>query len=406
MGLRLALLLLAASARAEPLRLSEVLAHVEERGPDQAAAAGQLDVAAADLRTARMWPNPGLVVSAGRAEPVFYGGLQLRLPIFGQYGARAQAGERALQQTAAEVALARWRLRHDARLAYYASALADEEVAIVVEAEALSRRMAEMAHEKFEVGTGTRLDDRQSALVNVRAVQEVSDRRAAARIARLGLARLMGAAADQLGAPADALATVGATPPLEALLQEARARHPELRALEAARLAANARARAARADRRPAPTLELGLEVLDPSTCGNEAGPRCVGPRGALGFELPLFNLNGGPIARAEAEARVAELLAHAAATRIEAAVRAAYESWAAATARAHFFDAEYVPGALAVEAMAREGFAVGKTGLLPLIEAQRAVLAANLGRAEALYSVQAARADLEEASGVTLSAP
>src|SRR5581483_2128140 len=121
---------------------------------------------------------------------------------------------------------------------------------------------------------------------------------------------------------------------------------------------------------------------------------------------FPLFNLNGGPIARAEAEARLAELKAHAAEVRIDAQVRSAFETLAAAVARARFFDAEYVPGALAVEAMAREGFAAGKTGLLPLIEAQRAVLEAHLGRAEALFAVQSARADLEEASGVPLSAP
>ena len=55
---------------------------------------------------------------------------------------------------------------------------------------------------------------------------------------------------------------------------------------------------------------------------------------------------------------------------------------------------------------MAREGFAAGKTGLLPLIEAERALLDAELGRVDALFAVQAARADVEEASGVALSTP
>ena len=55
---------------------------------------------------------------------------------------------------------------------------------------------------------------------------------------------------------------------------------------------------------------------------------------------------------------------------------------------------------------MAREGFAAGRTGLLPLIEAQRALLDSRLGQTEARFAVQAARADLEEASGVALSAP
>jgi cobalt-zinc-cadmium efflux system outer membrane protein len=119
-----------------------------------------------------------------------------------------------------------------------------------------------------------------------------------------------------------------------------------------------------------------------------------------------VFNVNGGPIARAEAEARAAAVKRDAAAQRIEAQVRAAYESFRAAVTRARFFEAGYVPSATQVEAMAREGFAAGRTGLLPLIEAQRALLDARLGQTEARFAVQSARAELEEASGVTLSAP
>jgi outer membrane protein TolC len=335
---------------------------------------------------------------------VFDAALQVRLPIFGQRAAHVRAAESAVAQTTSEVALARWKLRHDARLAYYTVARADDDIAIAAELEALARRIADMAREKFEVGTGTRLDERQAALVHVRALQDVSDRRAVARVARLELARQLGAHADDLGEIGDALVRVGVTPALGDLLAGSRALHPELRALDAERDAALARAHAARADRRPMPTLDVGLELLDPSTCN--ATSRCIGPRAALSFELPVLNLNGGPIARAEAEARLAELKAAAATVRIESAIRAAYENFTAATARARFFDSAYVPAALEVEAMAREGFAVGRSGLLPLIEASRAVLDARLGRAEALYAVQAARADLEEASGVPLSAP
>ena len=64
------------------------------------------------------------------------------------------------------------------------------------------------------------------------------------------------------------------------------------------------------------------------------------------------------------------------------------------------------MPNSIEVEAMARESFAVGRSGILPLIEAERAVLDARLGRTEALFAVQAARAELEEQSGVALSAP
>jgi cobalt-zinc-cadmium efflux system outer membrane protein len=225
-------------------------------------------------------------------------------------------------------------------------------------------------------------------------------------VARLELARQLGAPVEELGAVTDPLQSVGTAPPLDELLREAIARHPEQRALKAEREAALARRSAARAELRPSLSLELDLLVLDAATCGSDTGPRCLGPRGALGFDLPLFNWNGGPVERAEAEARLADAKGRANATRIDAEVRSAYENLTAAKERARFFDSEYVPNASQVEQMAREGFAVGKSGILPLIEAQRAVLDARLGRAEALYAVQAARADLEESSGVPLSMP
>jgi cobalt-zinc-cadmium efflux system outer membrane protein len=393
----IALLLFAA-----PLHLSEVLARVEVDGPEQRLVSAQVPVARADIHTARMFPNPGFFIGGGLSEPKFDAGVQLRLPIFGQRGAHIRAAERGAEQVAEEASAARWRLRHDARIAYWNVVRGDDEVAIAVELETLTRRIAEIARERFEVGAGTRLDERQAELVHVRALQDVSDRRALARVARLELARQLGAPVD--GPLADPLAGATAAPPVDELLTEARGQHPELRAAQKERLAALARIQAARADRRPSLTVDLTVELLDPSTCNGER--YCVGPRGGLGLDLPLFNWNGGPIERARAETRLAELRAMAIVNRIEAGIRSAWENLRAAEARARFFDREYLPNAVEVEAMAREAFSVGRSGILPLIEAERAVLDARLGRTEALYAVQAARADLEEQSGVKLAAP
>ncbi|HXU73587.1 MAG TPA: TolC family protein [Polyangia bacterium] len=396
-----------ARAAAAPLGLGDTLRRVADLGPDQAVARAQLPIAAAEVRTARMFPNPTIGANAGRAEPIVAGALTLHLPILGQREAHVRAAERGLEQTRLETTLALWRLRHDGRLAYYTAARADDELAIAREVEGLTRRVAEIAAERYDAGAGALLEKMQAQLVEDRARQDVSDRAAVARVARLELARIAGLEPEELGALADPLGSVGATPELASLLADAERAHPELRALEAERFAAEARMHAARADRRPVFNVDLGVELLDPITCGNaENGPRCVGPRGALSFDLPLFNVNGGPIARAEAEARAAAIKRDAAARRIEAQVRAAYESFRAAVTRAHFFEAGYVPSATQVEAMAREGFAAGRTGLLPLIEAQRALLDARLGQTEARFAVQSARAELEEASGVTLSAP
>jgi outer membrane protein, heavy metal efflux system len=407
-----ALIVCSATARAEPatLGLAEALRRVADVGPDQAVARAQVPIAQAEVRTAGMFPNPSINANAGRAEPIIAGGLTLHLPILGQRGAHMRAAEKQLEQTRLETTLALWRLRHDARLAYYLVARADEQLVIAQQIETLTRRVAQIAAERYDAGAGSLLEKLQAQLVEDRAQQDVVDRQAALRVARLDLARFVGLLPEALPPLADALATVGATPALDALLADAGRAHPELRGLDAERFAADARAHAARADLRPVFHLDLGVELLDASSCNSglnaESGPRCVGPRGALSFDLPVFNLNGGPVARAEAEARAAAIKRDAAVRRIETQVRAAHENLAAAVTRARFFEARYVPAATQVEAMAREGFAAGRTGLLPLIEAQRSLLDSRLGQTEARFAVQSARADLEEASGVALSAP
>lgn len=399
-----AVLLGSGVATAEPLRLADVLGEVEVRGPDQRVATSTVDVARADVRTARLFPNPGVVFGGGRSEPVFNASVVLRLPIFGQRGYQRRAAEASARQTLHEAVATRWRLRRDARLAYYNVARAAEEVTIAIEVEQLTARMTTMAAERLEVGSGNRLDERQASLVHGRALQDVSDRRALSTIARIELARQLGRPVNDVGPLADALETIGAQQQVDDLIATATVAHPELVALADSRVAAQLRASSARADLRPSLSLEAGVEMLDPSTCGQSH--YCAGPRGAVGFDLPIFNLNRGPIARGLAEAHVAELRTSAAQTRLAAEVRTAYTSLAAAEVRVRFFDEDYVPNALEVEKMAREAFAVGRSGILPLIEAERAVLDARLGRVEALYAAQAARADLEEASGVALSAP
>src|SRR5262249_25388994 len=157
--------------------------------PDQAAARAEIPVAHAEVKNATMWPNPGLVLAAERAEPIFSAAVQLRLPIFGQRGAHIRAAGRAVEEAEAMVGANAWRLRHDAGIAYCPGVGAEEGVRIADVVEGLTRRVAEMADERFAVGTGTRLEKEQAALLHVRAQQEVSDRRAGAITARVELGR-------------------------------------------------------------------------------------------------------------------------------------------------------------------------------------------------------------------------
>jgi cobalt-zinc-cadmium efflux system outer membrane protein len=398
-------------ADAPGLGLEQALSRAAEHAPESRVARAGVGIARADLLTTEMLPNPTITAAVARAEPVFTAGLAFRLPYLGQRQAAVRAMERNVTQAEAQTAFELWRIRHDARLIYYAAVRARDELGIAEEVERLTRRVADMAEERFAAGAGNRLEREQAALVHVRAEQDVSDRRAAAAVARLSLARLVGVDPTKLPDLRDQLHTVGPTPSADTLLAEAKAGHPEIAELGRERDAALARASLGRWERVPVPTLELAADALNTSCMQSgsmvtTSGISCWGPRATLSFDLPILNFNSGPIARAEAEVVLIELKMEAAERRIETEIRAAHSTFDAAVVRARFFDERYVPAADQVAAMAQEGFSEGRTGLLPLLEAERSVLEARLGRADALFQLQAARADLEESSGVQLSAP
>ena len=222
-----------------------------------------------------------------------------------------------------------------------------------------------------------------------RARQQDSSIARGARVARLELARLSRPPVE--ACRRSATAGGGRAHPVTRALADATRAHPELRAIVAERR--RARAGAGRARRSPS-RVYAGLGGGAARSGDLRRGYYCVGPRGGIGFDLPVFNLNGGPIARAQAETRLADSSARRSA-RIETA-SARPTRVGRGGVRARLLRQPATSRRDAVESMAREGFSAGKTGLLPLIEAQRALLDSRLGRTEARFAVQAARADLE----------
>jgi cobalt-zinc-cadmium efflux system outer membrane protein len=396
----LVLLVVVRPAFAVELSLGEALERAGA-GPEARLISANAAVVATDRKTAAMIANPQFTVGGGSSDPLFSAGLAWTLPLFGQRGVAIVAAEASAKRAALQADLERWQLRRRARLAYYDAARAAELAEVARQIAALTSQSTGLARSRAEVGTGTQLDAEQAALAALRADQRVRDEELAVSVTRVELGRILGI--GEPVQPTDALGATGATPDSEALLA-AIEHHWALRGARAAVDAARAHTRSARAQRRPQITLEAALELSPASACDGKNV--CVGGRGALGLPLPLGNLNGGPIARAEAEERVAEAQAELARLGIRAAIASALTSLEAARRRVRFYDDEYLPAAVSAANRAADGFRTGRTALLPLLEAQRAVLDARTGRVAALYDVQAARADLEEASGVALSAP
>ena len=386
------------------LSLAEALSRATSTSPSAELIRARVRIAKGHVIADGALPNPQLVLGGSPTSPHFSAGLQQRLPIFGQRRAQIVAAEAAAIEAEAEVRAALAALRRDARIAYYAAARLDEERRIAAELERLTGIVDAVAKERYETGAGNGLDAAQASLAHLASRREVADRASTARIAKLELGRLLGVVHTDERPLADPLAQVGSTPSDAVLLGAALDRHPQVLAGQRAREAAEARVRAARAARRPTLTAELGVSMLEAADCGGDA--RCARPYGVLSIPLPTLDLNRGPIEIADAEAALAGAWISVTRLRVEIEARIALDRLRTASERARFFDDEYVPAAQRVEEMAEEGFRAGRTGLLPLVEAQRALQQAKLGRAGAWGAVQEARAFLEEATGVELSAP
>lgn len=391
------------AAPSKPLTLEEALARASSDSLEAAVAQSRFRAAAKSVDVAEGLPNPSLSVEGGRSEPNIAGGLSMQLPFLGQRSAKIRSAEGTLAAAAAEQAATLAHIRSATRIAYFSVVRAREELSIAERDLALTSSIARAAQERFDAGSGTRLDQEQAALVVLRAQQDVLSREAERRAAELELGRMTRLGLKDLGVLANGLEETGRIPALQELLESTKT-HWDVVRLERQRRAALLQADAARAERVPVPTLGAGLELLDPGTCGSMN--HCVGARGTLSFDLPILNQNGGLIDEAEAQAALTDRMLEELRDQKSTQIRALYAQLLAAKKRVALYSKQYIPASDDIVEMARGGFLEGRSGLLPLLEAERSVLEARLGRTEALFEVQRARAELEEASSFVLSTP
>jgi cobalt-zinc-cadmium efflux system outer membrane protein len=377
----------------QPLTLAEAQARAEKgSGELQAARLGE-PVAQAGVAAAGQLANPTLTLSLGPDEPTLTAALAVKVPLFGQRGAAITAAEKALPAAQAEVSSQRVKLHAAVRRAYFALAAAQAQVELAGEAVKLATELERMAREKFNGGSAPQLEAEQASLALRRAAQDKADRETAARDARQDLARLFGEPEAEPQAT-DPILPKAELPPLEALLAKAN-QHPDVRALEAQRQAALARAQVERVAVRPLPEFSVTLERL----YGGNPTPY-VGVRGGVAFELPVLSWNRGKVGEAEAQAAQAEAQARAALIRLQSEIRAARAKAEAALARSRFFTDDQVPAALRVEQMARAGYQLGRAPLLSVLQAQGEVAGARGKSIDAAAEAQKSLADLEEATG------
>jgi cobalt-zinc-cadmium efflux system outer membrane protein len=340
--------------------------------------------------------NPSVSVSTARQTARVGTSVGVPVPLFGQRSTAMDAARADAGATRLDVEVTRRAARWRATTAWFDLWEAQERARLLEIAATDVNRLQQIAGEKFEAGSGSRLDVVRTGADRARARAEWEAARTTTTAAAARLAPWIGAD------PAEVLTAAGAPPDPTAVAAAPETRgqqlaeHPLLRRDRAQVTAADAHIRNEQRLRWPVVTPALTVNVGDPTLPGTDV-------IGALSFDLPLLSMRGGAIARARSQRALAETTALADHRRLEADLLDAARRAAGAGTRLHALRAEVLPAMKEAADMTEDGYRSGRIDLVRVLEAQRALLDNRLAEAEAAAAWGRAIADLENASGADL---
>jgi outer membrane protein, heavy metal efflux system len=356
-----------------------------------------LGIARADLIDAGMIANPLMTLFLPWGPRQAELNLGLPLQALWQRPRRVKAARLDVERVAQGLVAAGLDLIRDTKLALVALAVAIERERLAREALTVRGRVAAIAEARLRAGDASaleagaiRLDARQAEEEQLRASLAVASARSAL-IRQLGL--------DE-PAPAFAIPTLKAEPrafgDLEAAVKLALAARPDLRAAELAIEAAGAR---------------LGWErTRIVSNLGAAAKGSGVDGEWVLGpgfsLEIPLFNQNQGPRARAHADIERAIWLYAATRQRLVQEVRDAHQRYAISGRTEALLREQILPGLDENLRRAEKAYAAGEVSYLFVLEATRQRLDAGLRAAESTAELARAAAQLDRSIGRKRVAP
>ena len=383
----------AAQAPAAPLTVSAALDLAASRNLDLAAIKRQRAIREAQVRVARQWANPAVGFEVTKDSPHENLTFDFPLPLGGVRGRQIDLAKEELTLADVDEKAAMRTLRRNLREAFYGLLGSDERLRLAEDVVGLVRRTREAAQARFEEGAAPRLDVLAANLGLARAESDLAMARSARTAALAGLNAVLNQP------PAEAVAVVGdlaeAPPPPDfaRAMALAAASNGELMAAEREAAIEARRLSLIRAERVPQPTVTFGLPM-------NAPGEFAVGAAVGVAMNVPLFNRSQGEIAASQAAIVQIHARRDAARRTVESAVFAALARIQAQRERVESFRTRVIPAATELADLAEESYKSGRSPLLLLIEAQRALRDAKRDYLDALHEFQAALADLEEVIG------
>ncbi|HMG55174.1 MAG TPA: TolC family protein [Kofleriaceae bacterium] len=382
-----------ATEASDEVTADQAVALYRERSPRLAASRAAIDVTAADLVDAAIYPNPTLSLDTtnivqgqdtfGHSQEL--AGIDVPILIGGQRGHRARAAEARIAARRAELQVDQARAEIEIRRRFLSLLAAQQRAAALATAldDATAVRAIVAGRQQAGAKSPYELERTELALAAIASKRDE---------AGTGITAAAGALAAAVGIPGWLpRAAGGFEPPAPASSAGPAAEHPALLAGVAAAAAARQDQAAARAEAVPTPSLQLqGLATTDPQGIALTVG---------ISLPLPVFDRNQGAIARARAQQRAAELEHRAAGVELAADLARAAAVEAARCDAVARFRAGAIERLPRVRAMAEASYRSGQGGIVELLDALDAITEARLRDIELVASALDAELDVRAAA-------
>ncbi len=360
--------------------------------PDLALAHARERVADAEIGVAGTYPNPSVFGGSSTQTARLTAGVSLPLIFFGQRGYAMDAARADADTTRTETQITWVDVRWATIRAFDELWRAEHVFLARKDAAALVIKLDTAVGGRAEVGSAPQIDALRAHAERLSVEADAMAAGAQVRVAAAELARWTGIAPDvDLRAEGDPSAP-DVPPSLATLLAQVGTSVHVKREVDDAH-AARARISRERALNRPAMLLDLAVDAFDPTVPTTNF-------RGQLAIEVPLFNQRGGYIDREQANEDAAIARQHMVLTRVSSGLTGAYRTYEAAQDRAKVLTTTVVPASeMSVRAM-QDAYDLGRSALLGLLDAQRALVATRVDAIEATAASANAWADVEHALG------
>jgi outer membrane protein, heavy metal efflux system len=352
----------------------------------------QLGLARADLVEARLLRNPIFSLLFPWGPKQLEWTLQFPVDALWQRPRRVAAATLNVQAIAERLVYDGLTLVADVRLAFVEAVAGDRRFALAAENTDLVRRIAGITDARLRAGDISDLEaraartDAAQVAAELRALEHERGVSTLALIARMGLQ--IPAAQVRLAPPALAPPAMCGMP--EALVEDAVASRPDVRAAEIAIEAAGQRAAW---ERSRIVNLIAILDANVPSDAAVEIGP-------GINLDIPLLSRNQGAIARANVEIERASRAYLAVRTQVTSEVRTAAVRFTQAQQAMQIWGEEIVPSLQIEQRQAEAAYKGGEVALITLLDSSRRLVQARIRTLAAEIDLQRAAVALDRVVG------